>query len=419
MKVVIVNDDFPPSSFGGAGMIAFRQAIAFQNQGHQVWILTSTSNKNEVGQRTYAGLTIYSLFSQYAPRWQAYRSLYNSQTVPHVRSFLNTIQPQIVHFHNIHYHLSYHSLKLASQQLAKVFLTLHDVMAFSYGKLDTLARFQDPTIPQKFSYTLSWKTNLRKARWQYNPCRNYCIRRYLRYVDQILPVSVALKEALEANHVSTHQVVHNGIDTAPFEAVTETQIGAFKKQFRLEGKKVLFMGGRFGVAKGGNILKEVLPTVVNQYPEVVLVVAAKNEGYTKSFWESFQKQGLEKHVVITGWLEPHQMPVAYCASDLCLTLSICFDSFPNANLEAYAAKKPVIGTCFGGTSEVVLDQETGYIVNPVNIADVVQKTLYLLRHPEIAQKFGEQGYQRVRSEFTLQKQYETFLSLYQRELGKI
>lgn len=358
MKVAIVNDDFPPSSFGGAGMIAFRQAIAFQEKGHDVWVLTSTSKKNEVGKRTYAGLTIQSIFSQYAPRWQAYRSLYNSQTISQIESFFKTIQPQIVHFHNIHYHLSYHSLKLAYDLPAIVFLTLHDVMTFSYGKLDTLVNFQDPSIPQQFSYALSWKTNFRKARLQYNPLRNFCIRRYLNYVHQILPVSVALKNAVQANGVLAHQVVHNGIDTAPFDAVTESQIQEFKKQFRLENKKILFMGGRFGVAKGGNILKAVLPEVVAQSPEVVLVIAAKNEGYAKSFLEVLQKQGLEKQVVVTGWLEPHQMPVAYRSSDICLTLSICFDSFPNANLEAYAARKPVIGTCFGGTSEVVIDRKS-------------------------------------------------------------
>jgi glycosyltransferase involved in cell wall biosynthesis len=47
------------------------------------------------------------------------------------------------------------------------------------------------------------------------------------------------------------------------------------------------------------------------------------------------------------------LPGLFAASSVVTVPSLCLDVFPTMNLEAMALAKPVIGTVFGGTPEIV------------------------------------------------------------------
>ena len=106
MKILILQDDFPPQSFGGAGIIAFILSKKLQKKGHTVFVITAVQDKKDEGEIEYEGLKIFRIYSKYNVRWRAYLSLYNPQTVKKVKKILNRVKPDTVHTHNIHYHLS-------------------------------------------------------------------------------------------------------------------------------------------------------------------------------------------------------------------------------------------------------------------------------------------------------------------------
>src|SRR3989344_9572166 len=113
MKIVLLQDDFPPHSFGGAGISAYELAIGLQKAGHQIFVITTCRKESEAGESSYNGLTIFSIKSSYNGRWRPYVSLRNPQVTKKVDEILHRIQPDVVHANNIHEHLSYHSLKVA------------------------------------------------------------------------------------------------------------------------------------------------------------------------------------------------------------------------------------------------------------------------------------------------------------------
>jgi glycosyltransferase involved in cell wall biosynthesis len=77
-----------------------------------------------------------------------------------------------------------------------------------------------------------------------------------------------------------------------------------------------------------------------------------------------------------------------------------------------AAGKSVVGTCFGGTPEVVADGTTGIIVNPRNTVEFSNALITLLQNPDQAKKMGEVGKKRVQKDFSLEKQVEAYLQLF-------
>jgi len=80
--------------------------------------------------------------------------------------------------------------------------------------------------------------------------------------------------------------------------------------------------------------------------------------------------------------------------------------------------KAVVGTCFGGTQEVVEDGETGYIENPLDSAGFSDKIIRLLLDQDLNKKMGSNGRERIKDKFSLDLQVEKTLALYNKYLEK-
>ncbi len=413
MKIIILQDDFPPKSAGGAGMVAFSSAQKMRGNGHSVFVITAVRDREEEEEVTYEGLTIYRLYSNYHERWRAYFSLYNHQVTKKIDKIFQQIKPDVIHAHNIHSCLSYYALKLAKKSGAKVFLTAHDAMLFHYGKL---AEFdaEDGIWGRIKNYKISFWRQIKKYKKRYNPFRNLVIRRDLKYVDQVFAVSSELKKALEDNGIKKVAVLRNGIDVTRWQANDE-KIREFKNKFGLNGFKVILFGGRLGALKGGEQAVKALGEVVKISPLTKLLVVGRRDAYAELMLELADTLKVKDLLVFTGWLDQHEMAVSYHVSDVVCVPSLYLDPFPTVNLEAMACKKPVVGTCFGGTPEAVKDGETGFIVNPYQVNDMAEKISLLLSDNQLARKFGEAGYQRVSREFGLDNATTVLLDWYNKE----
>src|SRR5690606_21947439 len=124
-------------------------------------------------------------------------------------------------------------------------------------------------------------------------------------------------------------------------------------------------------------------------------------------------EGVLPCVVFAGWLEGRELVAAYHASDVVLMPSVCFDTFGMVCLEAMACQKPVIATCFGGPKEVVVDGETGYIVNPFDVAVFAERIVEMLSDSDKAQHFGEAGHKRAQELFNLEHIMTLLIEKYQ------
>lgn len=393
MKIVILSDGFPPISLGGAESIAYSLAYELGSRGYEVSVITTTKNMGDIGTFKERNITVYRLYSDYDNRFRAYLSLYNRRILKEVSGIIKSIKPDIVHVHNIHTHLSYASLKIAKQYSKAVFLTLHDFMSIHYGKLgarvDSFGNIiLDSINPLK---------QLFQYRFAYNPFRNILIRYYLGYVDKIFSVSESQKNILENKGIKPIEVLHNGIDTSNW-SVDEKVLKSFRQKYNLENKKVLFFGGRLSSSKGGSVIVDVLKKVSSVVDNVVLLVVGEKNKSVEAMLDKAEKLGISKNIIFTGWVANNDMKYAYSSSDLVFVLSQYIDPFPTINLEAMASKRPVIGTIFGGTAEVVLDNKTGYVVNPRDTDSISEKVIDLLKDKEKLNSFGLSGYNRV-SEF--------------------
>jgi glycosyltransferase involved in cell wall biosynthesis len=97
-------------------------------------------------------------------------------------------------------------------------------------------------------------------------------------------------------------------------------------------------------------------------------------------------------------------------------LSTFTEGISNSILEFMALGKPVIATDGGGTNEIVVDRETGFLVpqrSPQMIADKIE---LLLENPNQIKNMGLAGKTKVENEFSLGRMNNEFIALYERLL---
>jgi glycosyltransferase involved in cell wall biosynthesis len=77
-----------------------------------------------------------------------------------------------------------------------------------------------------------------------------------------------------------------------------------------------------------------------------------------------------------------------------------------ATLEAMAAARPVVASRCSDLAEVVVDGETGYLVEPDNKAALARQTRLLLDNAALRQSMGEAGRRRVAEHFSVDRLVE-------------
>jgi len=97
------------------------------------------------------------------------------------------------------------------------------------------------------------------------------------------------------------------------------------------------------------------------------------------------------------------------ASNIALLKSIR-EGFGLSVAEALWKEVPVIGGNVGGIPLQVVNNETGFLVN--TIEETIKKALYLLKHPQEAEKLGREGKKHVGKNFLITRHLKDYLKLF-------
>lgn len=74
--------------------------------------------------------------------------------------------------------------------------------------------------------------------------------------------------------------------------------------------------------------------------------------------------------------------------------------------EAGASGLPAIGTRCGGIKDIIVEGETGYLVEEGAVDEMAKKMTHLVQHPEVASELGRRARKRVKKHFSQNKQVQ-------------
>jgi len=98
-------------------------------------------------------------------------------------------------------------------------------------------------------------------------------------------------------------------------------------------------------------------------------------------------------------------------------LSTYTEGISNSIMEYMVLGKPVIATDGGGTKELVLDKETGFLIPPKDPQALLEKLNFLSNSLELRTKLGVNGQLRIHQVFTLDRMELDYYNLYKKILS--
>ncbi|HRI20835.1 MAG TPA: glycosyltransferase [Panacibacter sp.] len=114
-------------------------------------------------------------------------------------------------------------------------------------------------------------------------------------------------------------------------------------------------------------------------------------------------------ITCTSWII--EIDKAFAGLDI-IALTSLNEGTPVSLIESQAAAKPVISTKVGGVEDVVINEETGFLIPTGNLEQYVQQLLQLINQPGLRQSMGQRGRQFVLQHFSMQQLLTGTANLY-------
>jgi colanic acid/amylovoran biosynthesis glycosyltransferase len=176
------------------------------------------------------------------------------------------------------------------------------------------------------------------------------------------------------------------------------------------------------VAVGRLIAKKGFGDLINAYP--LLVERGRSfrceifgEGPLENqLRERIEDSGLQELVQLPGPKPQHELRERFAAANVFVLPSVPetdggMDNLPTVIMEAMATGLPVISTRIGGIPEMVIEDETGFLVQPgdaVALADAIER---VINDRSLTRKLGEAGYERAQRLFSIEKNVRELCAL--------
>ena len=210
-------------------------------------------------------------------------------------------------------------------------------------------------------------------------------------VDKILVNSEAIKKQLiNQENVSKKKIktIYNGI-----------QIKNNKKIKKNNYFKIVITANLIPY-KNHQLLFNSLNLIKSQLPKNwKLYCIGRDDGIKKDLIKLSKKLEIFNNVIWIQTLNPESILSNSNLGILCSKE----EGFPNAILEYFASKIPVISTDVGGCKEIIKNKKNGLLVSKCSTSELSKAILYVYKNKNIATKFSDEGFKTVEKKFTLNK----------------
>ncbi len=237
-----------------------------------------------------------------------------------------------------------------------------------------------------------------------------------RIVDQlscrIVAVSQIVKDFL-SSYVTPSKIklIYNGIDIDRFNGKIPPSKFLLEEFPNLKDKILVGLVGRIARVKGIEDYVEAAIEVLKLREDVGFLIVGPEED--KTMGEKVKKRVDSLHladkIIFTGYRE--DIPALLSQMDLIVCSSLK-EGFPYSCLEAMAASKALVATRCGGPEELVVDGETGYLVDVGRPNELARAILKVVENPERMKSMGERGRKRIEQFFEARIYAQNFENLY-------
>lgn len=225
-----------------------------------------------------------------------------------------------------------------------------------------------------------WKKLSKSTEWIMNKSTVLTVSNFSK--NELLKYNPNLKDVkLFPNCIKmqdTNKILNNPYNENEFNILSVTRLSSSEK------------------LKGIDTMIKTLPLLIKEIPNIKYSVIGKGED-TIRLKQIAKELNVEKYVDFLGFVDDINAYYQHC--DL-FSLPSKKEGFGIVYLEAMQYKKPVIGVNFGGPTDVIKHNETGYLFNYDEINKISYSILEIYEDKIKKENLGINGYEYLMNNFT-------------------
>jgi glycosyltransferase involved in cell wall biosynthesis len=218
------------------------------------------------------------------------------------------------------------------------------------------------------------------------------------------------KAGLQAYNATKRKAVyiHNGFDIARINEIQDVK--SVKLEFDIQTTYVVGMVATFLDYKDYASFTKIAIKIVNERDDVTFLAIGEGKNLEKCM--NMVPHHLKCKIKFLGRQQGVEKFIQLFSIGVLLSSAIHGEGIANSIMEYMAFEKPVIATKSGGNKELVIDGQTGYLID---IGDTAKLYLYinkLLNDVSFSYEIGRAGRIRLEKEFGLLKMTDNYMDLY-------
>jgi glycosyltransferase involved in cell wall biosynthesis len=253
------------------------------------------------------------------------------------------------------------------------------------------------------------------ARRVFQWCERYAARR----CDALISVADAMTDLLVQSNIAPRDrfiTIYSGMDVEPFLQANEHRMQTRRELGFSDEHVVLGKVARLFHLKGHDDLLAAAKLVVQQCLQVRFLLVGDGT-LRESLTQQIARAGLTDFFRFAGLVDPARVPHLIGAMDALVHVSLR-EGLARSLPQALIAGKPVISYDVDGAREVVVPNETGFLIPPRNTQQLADAAIQLARDSQLRQRLGETGRQRFTDQFRHETMTAKIRDVYERVLRR-
>lgn len=252
-----------------------------------------------------------------------------------------------------------------------------------------------------YQSALARKAFIRLERWAAKRCHHM-----ISVADAMTDLMVDAKVAPRDQFTT----IYSGMDVVPFANCDQHREEA-RRELGFRPDDIVFGKiARLFNLKGHEYLIEAAKKVAEQNPRVKFLLVG--DGILREkFEQRIAELGMTDRFVLTGLVPPERVPFYLSAMDALVHTSLR-EGLARTLPQALIARKPAISYDVDGAREVVITDETGFLLPPKSVEKLSEAILNLATDSDLRNRMGNTGAERFTEQFRHQFMTERIRELY-------
>ncbi len=253
--------------------------------------------------------------------------------------------------------------------------------------------------------------------WQGRGARQFfqlCERWAARRCHAMISVADAMTDLMVAANVAPREkftTIYSGMEVEPFLRADEHRRRIRQELGYRPEHVVIGKIARLFKLKGHDDVIQAAQTVVQQQPNVRFLFVGDGI-FRERLLQQIAEAGLTDYFQFTGLVPPERIPGLVGAMDIVVHASLR-EGLARVLPQALIAGRPAVSFDVDGAREVVISNETGYLIPPRNIEQLASSLIRLAADPALRAKLGSEGRRRFTDQFRHERMTEQIRNLYQ------